>query len=254
MEDFDYIPFPPPPAPPVPGTQATQERPSAPSLMDLLRQRVERNIANEPMQRLTDLGAGMLANPNRNFFTMLGGGLRAQSEGERSRMQELRQVADAERQAAQQQAEEAYRREQNRINEERYRDQAPYRAAQAQQAAAMAEYYRQGGSGAGRGGAAPRGTVLTPAAYNDIQRRAAAQALREFPNPSSSEAVLMPPAERADREARRVARERQLIAEGVNAYTLSTPGALAASVPVAQAPAPPSAPAAQIDARGNPIR
>lgn len=251
MEDPNYIPYPPPPAPPVPGAQASQDRPSAPSLMELLRQRVERNIANEPMQRLSDLGAGMLANPNRNFFTMLGGGLRAQSEGERSRMQELRQVADAERQAAQQQAEENYRREQNRINEERYREQAPYRAAQAEEARARAALLARTPGGP----AVPRGTVLTPAAFNEIQRRAAAQALREFPIPNASALTLMPQADRTALETNRATRARQLFEEGINAYRLSTPGALAASVPAAPTPpAAPAAPAAQIDARGNPLR
>lgn len=251
MEDQSNIPY----GPQLPA-QTSQDQPSAPSLMELLRKRVERNIANEPMQRLTDLGAGMLANPNRNFFTMLGGGLRAQSEGERSRMQELRQVADAERQAAQQQAEEAYRREQNRINEERYREQAPYRAAQAEEARARAALLARtpGGPGAG-GGAALRGTVLTPAAFNDIQSRAAAQALREFPIPNASAITLMSQAERTALETNRAARARQLFEEGINAYRLSTPGALAASVPTAPAPpATPAAPAAQIDARGNPLR
>ena len=251
MEDPNYIPFAPPPAPPVPGAQASQDQPSAPSLMELLRQRVERNIANEPMQRLSDLGAGMLANPNRNFFTMLGGGLRAQSEGERSRMQELRQVADSERQAAQQQAEENYRREQNRINAERYAAEAPERQARATLLARQAEYYARGGPGSN---AVPRGTVLTPAAYNEIQRRARADALREFPIPSGSELTTMPQAQRDARDRDRAAKERELIARGINAYVLSTPGALAASVSAAPAPPPPPAPAAQIDARGNPLR
>ena len=243
MPDSNDIPYPPPPAPPVPGAQASQDRPSAPSLMELLRKRVERNIANEPMQRLSDLGAGMLANPNPNFFRMLGGGLRAQSEGERSRMQELRQVADTERQAAQQQAEEAYRREQNRINEERYRDQAPYRAAQAEQAAAMAEYYRRGGPGAGGGASrellATQRITATALRTAGIQAEAAINAERRARASDPTRRPLTPDEENTIRDT---VYRRLLAAQNVE-------------VP-AGVPAPPAAPApaAQIDARGNPIR
>jgi hypothetical protein len=250
MEDQFNIPYGPqlPPYGPQLPTQASQERPSAPSLMDLLRQRVERNIANEPMQRLTDLGAGMLANPNRNFFTMLGGGLRAQSEGERSRMQELRQVADAERQAAQQQAEEAYRREQNRINEERYRDQAPYRAAQAREAEARAALLARTPGGTGGGGGASREALaaqrITAAALRtaavEAERAVEAEQRRRASDPTQR--PLTPDEANAIRD---VAYERFLLRQNVTA----PPGALGPA-----APPPPPAPAAQIDARGNPIR
>jgi hypothetical protein len=91
----------------------------------MLRNRVSANMQNEAQQRASDFGAGMLASGSPNFFTMLGAGTRAQREGERTRTDELRRVAEAERQARAQQAEEQYRRDQldierqRRANEER---------------------------------------------------------------------------------------------------------------------------------------
>jgi TolA-binding protein len=90
------------------------------SLLDALRQRVSQGMQNEGLASLGDFGAGMLANPSPNFFTMLGGGLRAQRTGEASRLEELRRVVEAERQeqARQDQAEnEATRR---RLEQERF--------------------------------------------------------------------------------------------------------------------------------------
>jgi hypothetical protein len=211
--------------------------------MDLLRKRVERNIADEPMQRLTELGAGMLANPNRNFFAMLGGGLRAQSEGDRSRMQELRQLVDTERQAAQQQAEEAYRREQNRINEERYRDQAPYRAAQALQAEATANYMNrrpaEGGGGADRAAIATQRLTANALRTAAVQAEAAVNSARRARAADPTQRPLTPEEENTLRDT---VYQRLLAGQNV-----PVPG----GVP---APPPPPAPAAQIDARGNPLR
>jgi hypothetical protein len=244
MEDLDYIPFAPPPAPPVPGAQASQDRPSAPSLMELLRQRVERNIANEPMQRLSDLGAGMLANPNRNFFTMLGGGLRAQSEGERSRMQELRQVADAERQAAQRQAEENYRREQNRINAERYAAEAPERASRAGLLEAQRIYYLRGGPGAGGGASrealATQRINATALRTAGIQAEAAVNAERRARAADPTRRPLTPDEENTIRDT---VYRRLLAAQNVEAP---------AGVPAP--PAPPAPPAAVIDPLSRPAR
>jgi L-lysine 2,3-aminomutase len=166
-------------------------------------------------------------------------------------MQELRQVADAERQAAQQQAEENYRRDQNRINADRYAAEAPERAARAGLLEAQRLYYLRGGPGSN---AVPRGTTLTPAAFNAIERAARADALREFPIPSGSELTTMTQAQRDARERDRAAKERELITRRVNAYVLSTPGALAASVTAAPAPPPPPAPAAIIDLLSRPSR
>lgn len=95
------------------------------SFLDMLRNRVSANMQNEAQQRAADFGAGMLASGSPNFFTMLAGGTRAQREGERTRTDELRRVAEAERQARAQQAEEQYRNQQldierqRRANEER---------------------------------------------------------------------------------------------------------------------------------------
>jgi len=92
--------------PPAPTGQA-QPR----SLLDILRERTTRELEGERLARLQEFGAGMLASGSPNFFTNLAAGARAQAEGERSRTDRLRQVAEAERQAAAQQAEEQYRRD-----------------------------------------------------------------------------------------------------------------------------------------------
>lgn len=89
------------------------------SLLDMLRQRTADTMQNEALRRASEFGAGMLASGSPNFFTMLGAGARAQAEGERSRTDELRRLADIERQ--QRLAD---------IEEQRRRDEAAYRQAQ----------------------------------------------------------------------------------------------------------------------------
>jgi hypothetical protein len=76
-------------------------------------------MQNEALQRFSEFGAGMAATRSPNFFTMLGGGARAQAEGDRTRMEELRRVAEAERQARAQQAEEQFRNQQLEIERQR---------------------------------------------------------------------------------------------------------------------------------------
>ena len=94
--------------------------PPAPrSLLDILRERTTRELENERLARLQEFGAGMLASGSPNFFTNLAAGTRAQAEGERSRTDRLRQLAETERQARAQQAEEQYRREQLEIERQR---------------------------------------------------------------------------------------------------------------------------------------
>jgi hypothetical protein len=99
--------------PPAPSGQA-QPR----SLLDMLRERSARELEGERMTRMRDFGAGMLASGSPNFFTNLAAGTRAQAEGERSRTDRLRQLAETERQQqeletrqAAQRAEEDYRRQ-----------------------------------------------------------------------------------------------------------------------------------------------
>jgi hypothetical protein len=88
-----------------------------PSVLDMLRRRVSREMEGQDLQRLSEFGAGMLSSESPNFFTMLGAGARAQAQGDASRMDRLRQVADTERQQqeletrqAAQRADEDYRR------------------------------------------------------------------------------------------------------------------------------------------------
>lgn len=103
-----------PPRPP----EAAQPR----SLLDMLRERTAREMESENMARLREFGAGMLASGSRNFFTNLAAGTRAQAEGERSRTDRLRQLAETERQ---QRATD--------IEEQRRRDEAQYREASLRQ-------------------------------------------------------------------------------------------------------------------------
>lgn len=95
------------------------------SLLDMLRQRTADTMQDEALRRASEFGAGMLASGSPNFFTMLGAGSRAQAEGERSRTDELRRLADIERQQralegqeAGRAAEEQYRQESLRLRRE----------------------------------------------------------------------------------------------------------------------------------------
>jgi hypothetical protein len=228
--------------PPAPSEQA-QPR----SLLDMLRERSAREMEGENLTRMRDFGAGMLASGSPNFFTNLAAGTRAQAEGERSRTDRLRQLAETERQQRALDIEEQRRREELALRRQELEANAPYRAAQAEQARALAEYYRQGGRGAGAGG--PRGQI-TPERYAQIVSQADAEARQRFPNPASG----MPEsaAQAAERERRRNEfrdnRVRQILegAAQIQSGGAPTPSAVDVTAP--------PAPAARIDARGNPIR
>ena len=95
------------------------------SVLDMLRSRMARDMESEALQRVGEFGQGMLASGSPNFFTMLGAGARAAREGDVSRMDRLRQLAEAERQErslegqeAARRAEEAYRQESLRLRRE----------------------------------------------------------------------------------------------------------------------------------------
>jgi len=219
-----------------------------PSVLDMLRRRVSREMEGQDLQRLSEFGAGMLASGSPNFFTMLGAGARAQAQGDASRMDRLRQVAEAERQQRALDIEEQRRREELALRRQELEANAPYRAAQADQARALAEYYRQGGRGGGVRG------QLTERDFANLSMRAAQRAATEVPDPrpGSPEAVADTP---AAAEARRVRREQ--LAQSYFATALEAagrgpaPGSTAAGAPdVRTAPAP----AATIDVRGNPAR
>lgn len=135
-----------------PVQQAAQTSPAS-AFLDMLRQRVQTQMAEEGDQRLREIGIGMLRSRSPNFFENLGAGLAAAEEGTRGRTERLRQAAEVERQALAQRSEEEYRREQNRLQAERLAAEAPLRAAQAEQALAYRDYLRAGGS---RGGAPNR--------------------------------------------------------------------------------------------------
>jgi len=87
------------------------------SVLDMLRKRMARDMEGEALQRVGEFGAGMLASGSPNFFTMLGAGARAAREGDVSRMDQLRRLAETERQ------ERALDIEERRRQEEAVRDQ-----------------------------------------------------------------------------------------------------------------------------------
>ncbi|CAB5223720.1 hypothetical protein UFOVP735_2 [uncultured Caudovirales phage] len=210
------------------------------SLLDMLRQRTAGTMQDEALRRASEFGAGMLASGSPNFFTMLGAGARAQAEGDRSRTDELRRLADIERQQRLADIEEQRRRDEAAYRQQRLEAEAPGRAATTQQALALAEYYRQGGPSAGR---TPPGQI-TPAVRTQIYQRAQAQALREFPDPQPG----MPESEAArnDRLARRASRAAELFASGLAAGGASEQQGGPAPAPAARQPA------AVIDLRSNP--
>lgn len=108
VDETKNQPMPQPPAPP----QSQQL-----SVLDMLRRRMQAQIDDESNQRLRDIGIGMLRSTSPNFFVGLGEGLAAGEAGATSRMERLRQLADTERQQqeletrqAAQRADEDYRR------------------------------------------------------------------------------------------------------------------------------------------------
>ena len=214
-----------------------------PSVLDMLRRRVSREMEGQDLQRLSEFGAGMLASGSPNFFTMLGAGARAQAQGDASRMDRLRQVAHTERQQqeletrqAAQRAEEAYR--QRRLDVE-----APYRAAQTDQARAYADYLRQGGRGGGMGGGAggrdpaPAALRTATVAANTALQAAIRQAANEI-----RPRTLSPDEQNTIWQA---AYNRSIQGQGVQAP---------AGMPAPDITAPAPAPAAVIDVRANPAR
>lgn len=210
------------------------------SVLDMLRKRMARDMEGEALQRVGEFGAGMLASGSPNFFTMLGAGARAAREGDVSRMTQLRQLADLERQNAAQRAEEARRTEELRIREEDQRIMAPYRAALTEQALASAADLR---SGRGRG-------VITPA----VRIRAEGQVLTEartlFPDP---------PRDALNREtlvAQVEQQRRNYIAQRLPGLleSLGTPGQVTTPSTAGGGASNQPAPAAVLDLSGRPTR
>jgi hypothetical protein len=129
-----------------------------PSLLEQLRQRVQQDVAPGPMstnERLAAFGRGVLSNRG-SLLDNLSAGLANQQQAEAARRAENLKTTEAEGTLA-------YRDAQTRLEEAKQRyEQDPTNPrnalylAQAQQAVGMADYYRQGGRGAG--GASTRGT------------------------------------------------------------------------------------------------
>lgn len=225
---------------------ATQpQQPQQLSVLDMLRKRMVREMEGEDLRNLTDIGIGMLRSSSPNFFTMLAGGLQGQREGQRSRTDQLRQLAELERQDAAQRAEEAYRREQNRLQAERLAAEAPLRSAQAEQALAYRDYLRAGGSAAGRG-QLRQADILRIGAE---ARRFALQQVRE-PTPNSPEAVADTPEKARLRQEERNRIERAYI-QGQYALLGIEPPAAAAGASTANTPAVPTI---EVNPVGRPAR
>lgn len=218
-------------------------------ILGTLRQRVKDQIANEGQRLASDIGIGLMTSRSPNFFTALGEGLQRGNEGSRSRMDELRRVAEAEQNAQRIAAEEAFRIEQNRIQAERYAAEAPLRAAQAQY------YLRGGAAGVGGGGTStrPPSTQLTAQQLATIRSNAEAQALRDIPEPSGPNAIIDTPEARADRIARRRARADQLEAAALEAARRAVPGGVPEGPTPSASPAAPAVPRITVGPTGQPV-
>jgi hypothetical protein len=201
------------------------------SILDMLRKRVARDAESERVDRLADLGAGMVASGSPNFFTMLAAGTRAQAEGERSRTDRLRQIADLERQDAAQRAEEARRQEELRIRAEEQAANAPLRAAQTQ-------FYLS------RADADPAG-IATTRAENAARNAASAYAARAVQDEANRRSRAVPPLP-ALTESEAATIRSNAFRQGMLERGFAPPAG-AAAPSVTSVPTP----AAVIDARGN---
>jgi hypothetical protein len=226
-----------------PDTGSTQ------SILNALRKRVLGEFEGEQARQAADLGRGLLASRSPNFFTALGEGLAVQEAGSASRMDRLRQAAEAERQQRALEVEETRRREELRLREQEVQANAPFRAAQTEQARALAEFYRAGGSGSNR----PASGQITPARIAQLTMQAQVQALRDIPDPdaNSVDALRDTPAERLAREERRRRRAEQLIEEA-----LARAGHPGSTLPptTSAAPAAPAVPVIEVSPVGRPTR
>ena len=221
-----------PPRPP------EQERPL--SVLDMLRKRTMREMEGQDLQRLSEYGAGMLASRSPSLVGMLAAGSRAQAQGDVSRMDRLRQVAEAERQQRALENQEAAQRAQEAYQQRRLDVEGPLREAQAAQARAYVEYLRQGGRG-GAGGVGGRDP--TPAALRTATV-AANQALQAAIRQAGNAVVPRTLSQEEQDTIWQTAYNRSIQGQGVQAP---------AGVPTPDVRTAP-APAATVDARGNPIR
>jgi membrane protein involved in colicin uptake len=201
------------------------------SLLDMLRQRTTGNMQDEALRRASEFGAGMLASGSPNFFAMLGAGARAQAEGERSRTDELRRLADIERQQRALDIEEARRQEELRIRAEEQAANAPLRAAQTQ-------YYLS------RAEADPTG-IATTRAENAARNAASAAAERAVQAEATRRSRAVPPLPALTESEATTIRNNTFL-QGLRERGFAPPAGAAAP-----AVATPAAPAAVIDARGN---
>jgi len=223
-----------------PPVQPAAQTSPANAFLDMLRQRVQTQMAEEGDQRLREIGIGMLRSRSPNFFENLGAGLAAAEEGTRGRTERLRQAAEVERQALAQRAEEEYRREQNTILREQRAAQAPLLAAQTQEALARAGMYRTGRAQPGE---------LTPTRLAALRQQANQQALREIPEPRDT--LLDTPAARTDRETRRAERAAQIEADLLAAAGQATRGGVPAAPAAPGRPAAPAVPTITVGPLGR---
>lgn len=204
------------------------------SLLDQLRQRVQRDLAPQPMtsqERLATFGRGVLSNRG-SFLDNLSAGLAAQQQAEAGRREEGRKALEL-------QAEIARRAEEIRLKQEELRDPSIRNLREAQ-----AEYYRRRPEMAAAGAGA-RGR-LTEAQYANIYNQAEQEARRQFPDPTPGmpDPTSAQERRRMDREEFRNRRIEEIMA-GLAQRQSGAP-------PSPPAPSQPRQPTVQIPLTGSP--
>lgn len=229
------------------------ESPQQPSILNMLRSRVAGDLENERINRLAEFGAGMAASASPNFFTMLAGGTRAQAEGERSRMDRLRQLAETERQERALESQEAARRDQATYQ----RDSLALRRLEAERAGQVSGVPFLNDQGRvvlinPRTGETIRETNLRPTQELRNQPRPLSQAdiatisQRATVRANTDVGIILGVAPTPAQIMRRDELQRQYLAEALEAARQGL-----SSTPQAGGSTAPPPPAAVIDARGN---
>lgn len=140
-----------PPMPQVPSTAQGQQ----PSMLDRLRQQVMQDImpneAADMQRRLRTFGAAMMGTPG-NFFQGVAAGQKAIEDQRLAEQQARTQRVRSAEEDAYRQAQIQLKEAEQRYNQDPTNPHNVLYLAQAQQAMGMADYYRQGGRGAGERG------------------------------------------------------------------------------------------------------
>jgi hypothetical protein len=218
----------------------TMAQPTSTALLEELRQRIRSEYAPPPMtdaDRLAAFGRGVLSNRG-SFLENLTAGLASQEQAAAARAEQQRRALDMERQAVEQAVREQLERDRLAQSQSQFEAEGPVREARTDQARAYAEYLRQGGRGGGAAGRDP-----TPAALRTATV-AANQALQAAIRQAGNAVVPRTLSQEEQDTIWQTAYNRSIQGQGVQAP---------AGVPTPDVRTAP-APAATVDARGNPIR